>query len=193
MQTLLSAAQSLARPLFLAALVAVPAAPVLAQSRATVAQSRPLPAPADTLAPVPGNLRVEWEVKNRFRLFRNEADFNRHTAASRGDGVLAAEQRLARATDGRGWARDMVGNLCIDQSGKIPETCQRDGERENFMAPADHRIGVGIVGAVPAGALCAWTFDDKENAPKQMTAPCTDPIKLSERYGVTTLAAVDVG
>ena len=159
------------------------------------AQSRPLsPAvPAETLAPVPGNLRIEWEVKNRFRLFRNEADFRRHAAASRGDSVLAAEQRLARATDGRGWARDMVGNLCIDQTGRIPETCQRDGERENFMTPADHRIGIGIVGELAPGALCAWTFDDRESAPKQMTAPCGEELKLRVRYGVTTLAFVDVG
>src|SRR5438132_1616446 len=38
---------------------------------------------------------IEWEVKNRFRLFRNEADFQRHVAAMRSDGVLAAERRLA--------------------------------------------------------------------------------------------------
>ena len=160
------------------------------------AQSRPAPpgAPtADTLSPAPGNLRIEWEVKNRFRLFRNETDFRRHAAAMRSDGVLAAEQRLARASDGRGWARDMVGNLCVDQSGRIPETCQRDGERENFMAPADHRIGIGIVGALAPGALCAWTFDDRESAAKQVTAPCAEELKLRVRHGVTTLAIVDVG
>lgn len=161
-----------------------------------MAQSRPISpnaAPADALSPAPSNLRIEWEVKNRFRLFRNEADFRRHAAAMRGDGVLAAEQRLARASDGRGWARDMVGNLCVDQSGRIPETCQRDGERENFMAPVDHRIGIGIVGALAPGALCAWTFDDRESAAKQVTAPCADELKLRVRYGVTTLAIVDVG
>ena len=46
---------------------------------------------------------IEWEVKNRFRLFRNEADFQRHVAAAHGDGVLAAERRLASESDGRGW------------------------------------------------------------------------------------------
>jgi lysophospholipase L1-like esterase len=168
--------------------------PALAQSRPVLPNSAPgTGAAPDALLPVPGNLRIEWEVKNRFRLFRNDADFRRHAAAMRGDGVLAAEQRLARASDGRGWARDMVGNLCIDQSGRIPETCQRDGERENFMAPVDHRIGVGIVGAIAPGALCAWTFDDRESAPKQVTAPCADELKLRVRYGVTTLAIVDVG
>src|SRR5262245_20042767 len=51
---------------------------------------------------------IEWEVKNRFRLFRNETDFQRHVAATRNDGVLGAERRLAIASDGRGWARDIV-------------------------------------------------------------------------------------
>lgn len=182
------------RTLLFAALSAILLAPPLGGQ--ALAQTRPVSpnaAPADALSPVPGNLRIEWEVKNRFRLFRNEADFRRHAAATRGDGVLAAEQRLARASDGRGWARDMVGNLCIDQSGRIPETCQRDGERENFMAPADHRIGIGIVGGLAPGALCAWTFDDRQNAAKQVTAPCADELKLRVRYGVTTLAIVDVG
>jgi hypothetical protein len=41
-----------------------------------------------------GDFHIAWEVKNRFRLFRNEADFLRMAAASRGDGVLAAERRL---------------------------------------------------------------------------------------------------
>jgi hypothetical protein len=158
------------------------------------AQSRPAsPSAPDALSPAPNNLRIEWEVKNRFRLFRNEADFRRHAAAMRGDGILAAEQRLARATDGRGWAREMVGNLCVDQSGRIPETCQRDGERENFLSPADHRIGVAIVGSVMPGALCAWTFDDKQSEPKQTTAPCAEEVKMRVRYGVTTVASVDVG
>src|SRR6266508_4038507 len=49
-----------------------------------------------------GGLRIEWEVKHRFRLFRSEADFQRHVAAFRGDGVLGAERRLAISSDGRG-------------------------------------------------------------------------------------------
>src|SRR5262249_46305742 len=39
--------------------------------------------------------RIEWEVKNRFRLFRNETDFQRHLASWRDDGVLGSERRLA--------------------------------------------------------------------------------------------------
>ena len=69
-----------------------------------------------------GGLRIEWEVKNRFRLFRSEADFERHVAAYRSDGVLGAERRLARESDGRGWARDMVERLCVDRAGSLITT-----------------------------------------------------------------------
>ena len=67
------------------------------------------------------DLRIEWEVKNRFRLFRNEADFRRHVEAARSDGVLAAERRLAKESDGRGWARDMLERLCVDRAGRPRE------------------------------------------------------------------------
>src|SRR5579862_6210439 len=70
-----------------------------------------------------GNFHIAWEVKSRFRLFRHETDFLRMAAASRGDGVLAAERRLARDTDGLGWAKDVVADLCLDNSGNLLETC----------------------------------------------------------------------
>src|ERR1700692_147674 len=98
-----------------------------------------------------GDFHIAWEVKNRFRLFRNEADFLRQVAASRGDGVLAAERRLERDSDGLGWAKDVVGNLCVDKFGDLMQTCDRDGEKENYLSPRDHRIGVVLSGDAPAG------------------------------------------
>src|SRR6202451_2242648 len=89
-----------------------------------------------------GNFHIAWEVKNRFRLFRSEADFLRQVAATRGDGTLAAEQRLERDSDGLGWAKDVVGNLCVDKFGDLMATCDRDGEKENYVAARDSRIGV---------------------------------------------------
>src|SRR5262245_9529929 len=69
--------------------------------------------------------RIEWEVKNRFRLFRNEADFQRHLASWRDDGVLGSERRLATESDGRGWARDTVERLCVDRAGRLSESWAR--------------------------------------------------------------------
>src|SRR5258705_12051021 len=91
-------------------------------------------------------LSIDWEVKNRFRLCRNEADFQRHVAAWRGDGILAAETRLEQRADGRGWARDMLDRLCVDGTGRLVENCPRDDARESYLTPTDHRIGVKLVG-----------------------------------------------
>src|SRR5439155_1088238 len=54
-------------------------------------------------APTEGaGIRIDWEVKRRFRLFRRETDFQRHVRAARAGSVLAAERQLETATGGRG-------------------------------------------------------------------------------------------
>jgi lysophospholipase L1-like esterase len=138
------------------------------------------------------SLHIVWEAKNRFRLFRKDSDFQRQEAASRGDGILAAEQRLERDSDGLGWAQDVVANLCLDSFGNLLDTCERDGERENYLAPRDHPIVVGIAGPVPPNQTCAWTFDDGDGQPKQMSAACDTEVRLRVRSGRATAAAVDV-
>jgi lysophospholipase L1-like esterase len=139
-----------------------------------------------------GNFHIVWEVKNRFRLFRNEADFLRQVAASRGDGVLAAEDRLEHDSAGLGWAKDVVGNLCVDASGNLLLTCQRDGNKEDYLDPHDHPIGVAISGDVPQGQTCTWSFDDSEGPVRQTDAPCEQEVKLRVAYGRTTVATVDI-
>src|SRR6516164_4939409 len=139
-----------------------------------------------------GDLRIEWEVKNRFRLFRNEADFQRHVRASRGDGVLAEERRLARQTDGRGWARDVVERLCVDRAGSLLETCDRDGERESYLAPRDHRIGITLGGGLPASERCVWSFHDGAGPVHEQTAACDEEIRTRVRYGHPTLVSVQI-
>jgi lysophospholipase L1-like esterase len=138
------------------------------------------------------DLRIAWEVKNRFRLFRNEADFERHVAAHRGNGVLAAEHRLAVASNGRGWAVGMLDGLCLDQTGNLVEICQRDGERESYLSPREHRVGALLTGTVPPDATCAWTFQDSEGAPLQATARCDEEMKGRVRFGRPTIVTVDV-
>src|SRR5436305_12529163 len=97
---------------------------LVATAVAEPAISQPLPAAQPSASAEP---EILWEVKSRFRLFRYERDFLRHVAADHGDGVLAAEQRLARETDGRGWARTMVTGLRIDAAGRLLDACERDG------------------------------------------------------------------
>jgi hypothetical protein len=164
------------------------AAPALAQA-VDPASPTPILPPAVANAP---DLHIEWEVKNRFRLFKRDEDFQRHVAAQRGDGVLEAERRLERAADGRGWARDQVERLCIDQSGRIPEFCERDGQREVYLAPEDHNVAFVVGGNVAPGSSCAWSFDDGEGKPRETVKPCEEEIRIRLRYGRPTAARVTV-
>ncbi len=136
-------------------------------------------------------LQLTWEVKNRFRLFRAEADFRRHVTNG-GAGVLAAEQRMANETGGRGWARLTVGHLCVDPAGRLLEPCERDGVSESYLAPADHRIGVRVAGSLPAGASCTFNFDTGDGNPQRIAHACNQELDLRVRHGRPTIASVEV-
>lgn len=152
--------------------------------------SRPAAAQAPQLDP---SLQIGWEVKNRFRLFRTERDFQLHVQAMRlGGSVLGAEILFARETDGRGWAAAMLPRLCVDGTGRTTETCERDGVRENYLAPADHRIGARLAGDAAPGSLCVWTFEDGDSAPQRFDLPCEQEVGLRVRAGRPTIATVDV-
>src|SRR5258708_10353069 len=136
-------------------------------------------------------LRISWEVRNRFRLFREERDFLLHTDAGRGRSILAAEQALEVQSDGRGWARNTVNRLCIDLAGRVSEPCSRDNVKESYLTPIDHPVVVRLSGPGPVGATCAWSFDDGDG-PQVSTFDCAEPINTRVRYGRTTVATVDV-
>lgn len=137
-------------------------------------------------------ITIEWDVKHRFRLFRRESDFQRHVAASRVGNQLAAERLLERDTAGRGWAQDQVEHLCVNVAGAVLETCDRDGERENYLVPKTHVVVVRLAGAVPPGATCNWSFDDGTIPPKQVNAPCSQAVQQRLAYGKPTIAAVGI-
>ena len=173
-----------------------PVAAQLAPAPTPPVQAPAVQAPPVQTAPAPveqaTDVTISWEVRNRFRLFRDEKDFNRHVAATSGHTILAAEQQLARDTDGRGWARDMVTRLCVDGAGRVLDTCVRDGIRESYLAPADHHVTARLAGAVPDQATCTWTFDTGDAAPQTLTASCREDINLRARYGKPTAVTVDI-
>jgi lysophospholipase L1-like esterase len=138
-----------------------------------------------------GPLQISWEVRNRFRLFREERDFQLHVDAARGRTVLASEQVLGVQSDGRGWARNVVNRLCIDVTGRVSEPCTRDTVKESYLTPIDHPITLHLSGAVPVGATCAWTVDDGDG-PTTSTFDCAEPVNMRVRYGRTTVTTVDV-
>jgi lysophospholipase L1-like esterase len=145
-------------------------------------------------APVPNAasaLQITWEVRNRFRLFREERDFQLHAENLRGRSILAAEDSLEVQGEGRGWARNMVNRLCIDLQGRVADPCLRDNVKENYLTPIDHPVVVRLTGEVPVGATCAWTFDDGDG-PQSSTFDCAEPVNTRVRYGRETVATVDV-
>jgi hypothetical protein len=152
-------------------------------------------APAGPAAPVQdqaaGGMQISWEVRSRFRLFREERDFQIHVAADSNQSILAAEQALEVQSDGRGWARNAVNRLCIDLGGHISEPCTRDKVKESYLTPTEHPVTVRLAGAVPVGAVCAWSFDDGDG-PRATTQDCAEPIDFRARYGRATNATVDV-
>jgi hypothetical protein len=137
-----------------------------------------------------GDPRIVWEVKNRFRLFREEKDFQLHADALRGRSILESEKIMANDSEGRGWARNMVGRLCIDAAGRIVAPCNRDGVNEDYLSPADHRISIGVVGADDAS--CSWLFDKGDNGKAAGFLPCNEGINVRVSADHPTLVAVDI-
>jgi lysophospholipase L1-like esterase len=182
----------------LGALAAMPAQRAAAQP-APIAPAPPASAAPVQIAPAPvpqsvtdGSMQISWEVRNRFRLFREERDFLLHADSMRAGSVLAAEQALEPQGDGRGWARNMVNRLCIDLQGRVSEPCTRDNVKESYLTPAEHPVTVKLSGAIPVGATCAWTLDDGDGPPRQQTFDCSEPVNFRARYGKPTSASVDV-
>ena len=137
-------------------------------------------------------MQISWEVRNRFRLFREERDFLLHTESSRGRSILGSEQALELQSDGRGWARNTVNRLCIDLAGRVTEPCTRDNVKESYLTPVDHPITMSLTGQIPVGATCAWSLDDGEATPQQSTLDCAEPVNFRARYGRPTTASVEV-
>ena len=89
-------------------------------------------------------MQISWEVRNRFRLFREERDFLLHAESARGRSILASEQALELQSDGRGWARNTVNRLCIDLTGRVSEPCTRDNVKESYLTPTEHPVTVRL-------------------------------------------------
>jgi len=133
--------------------------------------------------------RIVWEVNNRFRLFREEKDFLLQTDALNGRSVLQSEQELALESEGRGWARNAVGRLCIDGAGNVVDPCPRDGVNEDYLSPTDYSVSLHVEGA--PSATCSWLFDQGAQAQAGFL-PCGDVMKVRVRAGAPTIVTADV-
>ena len=109
-----------------------------------------------------GNLAIDWEVANRFRLFAVQEDFDAQVSAFRAirhKSVFELEQELAKGRGSRGWAAG-VHRLCYDDgSGRVLSKCRRDGVEEDYLSPRDVRVK--LTARLPANfgsGTCTWTI-----------------------------------
>jgi hypothetical protein len=152
-----------------------------------------VPGPAQPLAGV----GINWMVKSRFRLFKDEDDFNYLAKFHSDGGVLAEETALAAATNGAGWAAQIVARsrLCIGVDGGLDDTCSRDylgpdgssheTTSESYLNPADHKIEVEPQGTLPGGTLCTWKLVTESTAIIKRDQPCGKEV-FDVPYGRTT-------
>jgi hypothetical protein len=137
--------------------------------------------PAD--AQTPPGVTIKWEVKNRFRLFKNEDDFTYMARFHGHDGVLADETALAAETKGLGWASRAIMRLCINSEGALQDPCPhvyagpngsvRETINEPYLSPESHRVGVVAQGP-PDGATCTWDFGSDVKPSVARDQPCNN-------------------
>src|SRR5260370_39782356 len=111
--------------LLVGALGALPTPWAAAQTAAAAAQGAP-DAP----------MQISWEVRNRFRLFREERDFLLHTDSARGRSILGSEQALELQSDGPGWARNTGTRLCIHLAGRLREPSNPPNATAHYPPPS---------------------------------------------------------
>jgi lysophospholipase L1-like esterase len=134
---------------------------------------------------------IKWEVKSRFRLFKNEDDFNYMVQSHGHDGVLADETALAAETKGIGWASRIVMRLCTTAAGGVQDPCPRsytapngaarETVSEHYLVPDSHRIGLTAEGA-PDGALCSWDFGNDIKPDVVRDQPCSSEVFVRVPY-----------
>ena len=129
-----------------------------------------------------------WKIENRFRLFTDKADFDRHVAVHNAghDSVLSMERSLAEKFP-NGWAGGVVNRLCFDDVRNIvKESCLRDGFKENYLNPKS--FAIRLEARLPEGGAlprCEWTTGSGRTAQKH--DGCRD-VELRIPAGSTKIA-----
>jgi lysophospholipase L1-like esterase len=149
---------------------------------------------APSVAQPSTGIGIKWEVKNRFRLFKYEYDFDYMVRFHGRAGILADETSLARATSGVGWASRFVNRLCVISQGSCsrfyltPGSSLNATSNEPYLVPDYHRVTVTAEGA-PIGALCTWRFVTERNnsiPDVKRNQPCDSEVVVRVPYGKTT-------
>jgi hypothetical protein len=141
-----------------------------------------------------GNLAIDWQVANRFRLFAVQEDFDAQVSAFRAirhKSVFELEQELAKGRGSRGWAAG-VHRLCYDDgSGRVLSKCRRDGVEEDYLNPRDVRVK--LTARLPANfgsGTCTWTIGTGTSGRTIANQDCA--VTVYERVPTRQATAVSV-
>lgn len=144
--------------------------------------------------------RIEWEIANRFRLFRDEAQFRRlaeiyaalPAADRRERPAFAFEEAMQGAAAARtlgpafgdsvsvarwGWTSAVTRRTCFQNGNRGHWQCLLD-TGDQFMEPRVADLLVRIAGLPPAlaGKTCRWTAGELA-----VSAPCSAEARLPRR------------
>ncbi|MGH6814916.1 MAG: hypothetical protein ACREC6_04370 [Hyphomicrobiaceae bacterium] len=133
----------------------------------------------------PSSAGVTWRVENPFRFFKRPKDteyiWNAYrtlrSELRRAPTIQEVERKLARDTEGRGWAAEIHGE---DVAGSVvQERCwyRRDAACSDYVRPASHRIEARVSGAV---GMCEWRRNNRPVAERPQD--CTQPIAIDIPY-----------
>lgn len=161
--------------------------------------------PAEIRAQSPPAPNIKWEVANRFRLFKHNADFERvkkahDNARGSGTGILGAEHALD--VNGRGWL-PALSAYCYnpdDYTKPIKEDCERDRMEEGassvitekYLNPVSHPVRLSLADAPDlARARCTWTIGDRRKVqPKERECDKPVAVRLAGKAPVTVSVTV---
>ena len=125
---------------------------MLAISNAAVAQ----PATTD---------QITWQLKNPFRYFKNPEHTQRHIRVLRGLAstdtglpILASERALAKETDGRGWASDLLGQVEDEAcwyAHSDNKAAATDRDCGAYIQPKSHAV---LLTSPSTSGACTWSL-----------------------------------
>ncbi|MCZ8259783.1 MAG: hypothetical protein O9333_06600, partial [Beijerinckiaceae bacterium] len=117
---------------------------------------------------------IEWQVVNRFRLFTDRSDFERHEQAGANRLSILESERALSSGQRYGWASTMLGRTCLKTGGnEIQGNCRRDGVLESYLAPSSFPVRLTYRAAGTTGPTCRWIFRDlATNTREEMQGPC---------------------
>src|SRR5262249_42727922 len=98
--------------------------------------------PARPAAAQDAPMQISWDVRNRFRLFREEGGFLLHGERGGGRRGLGSGKGVEIQGGGRGLGRNVVKRLLINMEGRVREPCTGGGVQESYLTPTEHPIVV---------------------------------------------------